>query len=486
MRSQRSSLTWMPGPRSFTAEDVAELHLVGHPGPRGSRAAARPRLGGATLAEPGEFTRRAFENGRIDLTQAEGVAVVVSARRRRRAPRRARAAGGGLGERLGEIRDGLEAVRALAEASLDFDEADTGHVPTEDLARRTAAVLDALEEALRWERQRSLRRRDLVVCLAGRAERGKSTLFNRLAPAAERRRAAPRWSATWPGPPATRAGPVSTIEPGSELTVELVDTAGVIAWRRDPDRTDARAVHARAPSSRPLIWFSSWWTRAGPTSRRWSWCARWAGAGSLLVWNKTDLQERGADDAALLEAAAAGVTDGSAVSAGAGTGLGQPRAAARRRDESAAGGRRTRRGPGPARHVEALREAQAGVARPPRGSRWALRSTVVAQELREATDALDGISGRTHAGGPPEPDLRPLLPRQVSSDERPAVPRRGSAIHGSILRCILGRPPFGHRSGRLTRRSGACCTGSRHRPAATHIAAGSRLPRALEVPPLRS
>ena len=392
--AQPALLLWMPGPRSFTAEDVAELHLVGHPG-LVDLALRRVLDAGARLAEPGEFTRRAFENGRIDLTQAEGVAALVSARTD--AERRAALAllEGGLGERLGEIRDGLEAVRALAEASLDFDEADTGHVPTEDLARRTAAVLDALEDALRWERQRSRGAEDLVVCLAGAPNAGKSTLFNRLAGGELREASGPALVSDVAGTTRDPARGRWALEEGSELRVELVDTAGLFAGGAAPTALDARAV-ARARAELEAADLVLVVADASEPGEQAAALAREVGPRGLLVWNKIDLAgATSGPPEALLEAAASG-HGWIAVSADAGRGLGElSRACASALQANAAGAAVTARAGLAARHVEALRSAEASSRAAAEGLALHAPLDLVAQELKEATDALDGISGRT-------------------------------------------------------------------------------------------
>ncbi|MEM9800846.1 MAG: GTPase, partial [Planctomycetota bacterium] len=173
-------ILWMPGPRSFTAEDVAEIHLPGHPD-LVQDALERLFALGAEPAQPGEFTRRAFENGRIDLTRAEGVLSLVSARSEEE--RRAAAAllAGGLARRIEDVRDALESIRALAEASLDFDESDTGHVPIEAIVAGAEGARAKVDGALGWERSRVARAGVGRVVLAGAPNAGKSTLFNRLA-----------------------------------------------------------------------------------------------------------------------------------------------------------------------------------------------------------------------------------------------------------------------------------------------------------------
>ncbi|MEE2939518.1 MAG: GTPase [Planctomycetota bacterium] len=392
--AQPALLLWMPGPRSFTAEDVAELHLVGHPG-LVDLALRRVLDAGARLAEPGEFTRRAFENGRIDLTQAEGVAALVSARTD--AERRAALAllEGGLGERLGGIRDGLEAVRALAEASLDFDEADTGHVPTEELARRTGAVLDALKDALRWERQRSRGAEDLVVCLAGAPNAGKSTLFNRLAEGELRAATGPALVSDVAGTTRDPARGRWNVQPGSDLGVELVDTAGLFAGGAAPSALDERAVaRARAElGAADLVLVVADASRPGEQVAA---LAREVGRRGLLVWNKIDLAGAASrPPEALLESAASG-HGWVAVSAGAGRGLGElARACASALETSATGASVAARAGLAARHVEALQVAQASGRAAAEGLALRAPLDLVAQELREATDALDGISGRT-------------------------------------------------------------------------------------------
>lgn len=177
--TQPALCLWMPGPRSYTGEDVAELHVPGSP-PLVAALLARVLRSGAELARPGEFTRRAFENGRIDLTRAEGVADLIAAG----SADEARAAGallfGGLDERVRGLRDALDDLRALCEASLDFDESDTGHVPADELARDARAIRAQVEAALGAERARARSGGSPRVVLCGAPNAGKSALYNAL------------------------------------------------------------------------------------------------------------------------------------------------------------------------------------------------------------------------------------------------------------------------------------------------------------------
>lgn len=172
-------LLWMPGPHSFTREDVVEFHLPGSP-PLVRVALERLLELGAEPAAPGEFTRRAFENGRLDLTRAEGVLALIGARDRGEVRAATALLLGGLEERVESLRERLEALRALAEASLDFDEADTGHVPSAELAAGSEQVASALSEALTWEERRVPSEGLPRIVLSGAPNAGKSTLFNRL------------------------------------------------------------------------------------------------------------------------------------------------------------------------------------------------------------------------------------------------------------------------------------------------------------------
>ena len=177
--TQPALLVWMPGPGSYTREDVAEWHLVGNPAL--VRAVLR-RLGelGLEPAGPGEFTRRAFENGALDLTRAEGVlALIESANEDQRRSATALLLGG-LGTRIAGLRDRLDDLRALLEASLDFDETDTGHVPAEELEVLFQAALDRLGEASQWESARETGADLPRIVLAGAPNAGKSSLYNAL------------------------------------------------------------------------------------------------------------------------------------------------------------------------------------------------------------------------------------------------------------------------------------------------------------------
>jgi tRNA modification GTPase len=173
---------WFPGPRSETGEDSAELQIHGGRAVIAAVLKALGELPGFRLAEPGEFTRRAFEAGRLDLTAVEGLADLVGAEteaQRRQALGQLR---GLLGRRAEAWRERLIEARGLVEAGIDFS--DEGDVP-KDLVPKAVEIVRGVEmeiaEALAGAGRGERLREGLWVAIAGPPNAGKSTLLNRLA-----------------------------------------------------------------------------------------------------------------------------------------------------------------------------------------------------------------------------------------------------------------------------------------------------------------
>jgi len=171
---------YFPAPHSYTGQDVLELH--GHGGPmvlqlllkRGLELGARP-------AQPGECTRRAYLNDKIDLAQAESVADLIDAATAEAARSALRSLQGAFSRRIEELLDALVELRTLVEAALDFPEEDVEFIKQADGVGRLAALQDRLQEVLSASQQGSLLREGMRVVLAGQPNVGKSSLLNRLA-----------------------------------------------------------------------------------------------------------------------------------------------------------------------------------------------------------------------------------------------------------------------------------------------------------------
>ena len=216
-RIDEAVVTFFKGPHSYTGEDVVEI--AAHGSPVVLELLLRRAIGlGARLAEPGEFTQRAFLAGRLDLTQAEAVRDLIEAQTLTQARQAASQMGGSLSRRVGPVKQGLAELIALLEAGIDFAEDDVEVTPAEEIARRIGEIrpeLAAMEASFRRGR---VVHDGLTLAIVGRPNVGKSSLFNRLV---ERERAI------------VTAAPGTTRDTVSErialdgIPLELVDTAGL-------------------------------------------------------------------------------------------------------------------------------------------------------------------------------------------------------------------------------------------------------------------
>ena len=237
---------WFPGPNSETGEDIAELQLHGGRAVIAAVLDALGRIEGLRPAEAGEFTRRAFENGRLDLTAVEGLADLIGAETEAQRRQAFRQMKGLLGDRAETWRARLIEALALVEARIDFS--DEGDVP-EDLLGPALEIVrglrDEIDAALAGAARGERLRDGLVVAIAGPPNAGKSTLLNRIA----RREAA----IVSPVPGTTR----DVIEVHLDLDgypVTLLDTAGIRDSDDPVEQEGVRRARERAAEADLVLW----------------------------------------------------------------------------------------------------------------------------------------------------------------------------------------------------------------------------------------
>jgi len=170
---------YMKGPRSFTGEDVVEIHS--HGGIVVVRQILREVLSrGARLAEPGEFTMRAFLNGKIDLTQAEAINQLIEAKSELSAKVALRQLEGTLSRKIRELRDFILETKAYIEAAVDFPEEEVEIIESGKVKERLLEAVGRVEELLKTYREGRLIREGIKVAIVGRPNVGKSSLLNAL------------------------------------------------------------------------------------------------------------------------------------------------------------------------------------------------------------------------------------------------------------------------------------------------------------------
>jgi tRNA modification GTPase len=265
-----------PGPHSATGEDVCELHLPSAPPLVEAQVQQLLDLG-CRLAEPGEFTRRAFLNGRLDLTQAEAVLELVESRSSQAAMAATQVLSGSLGNCMAASRDVLLEALMELEAGLDFEEGDSQDLQPGEVADLLLRAAELLRSGLHTEQQRLLRHGGRFrVGLFGPPNAGKSTLFSQLTGAqslisAEAGTTRDRREAIWQPTPGA-------------LPFTLVDYPGLGGVAVDQRDAAARALAAESDAPLDLVWLC-----VEPTTPVEKLPLELPGVPCVVLWTKADL-----------------------------------------------------------------------------------------------------------------------------------------------------------------------------------------------------
>jgi tRNA modification GTPase len=359
---------WIPGPRSETGEDMAEFHLHGGRAIASAALAALGQLSGYRAAGPGDFTRQAFDNGRLDLTQAEAIADLVEAETAAQRRQALRQMDGALGRLYESWRGTLLASLAHLEAAIDFPDED---LPAETLKQldRNIQWLDGAISQYLDDRHRGERLRDgFHIAILGAPNAGKSSLLNLLAG---------REAAIV----STRAGTTrDVIEVHLDIAgypVVLSDTAGLRAAEDEIEAEGVRRAMARAAAAdlKLLLFDASLWPKTDPAT------IAQIDDNALILLSKCDIST--------IDGAEVGGHRAFPVSARTGAGMNELLAAIETMvaDRFSPGEMPalTRR-----RHREALEECHAALVRAAAASSAELK----AEDLRLAARALGRITGR--------------------------------------------------------------------------------------------
>ena len=362
-------LLYFPAPHSFTGEDVVELH--GHGGIAVSSQLLHAVLeAGARLAEPGEFSRRAFLNGKMDLAQAEAVADLIAARSQAAVQAANRALQGEFSRAVNQLSDEIYALRRYIEAALDFPEEEIDFLAEGDIETRLLAFGAALDALLAQSKQGRLLNEGIQLAIVGKPNAGKSSLLNALL--GEERAIV-----------TDQAGTTRDIVREEILIdgipVSILDTAGLRHSEDIVEQEGIRRARAAMDNADIVLWLIDGTAQHDDGDS----IDIADGKPLLKVWNKADCVQLADGDPHLW------------ISAKSGQGIEALKAAIARlagqenRDESPFIAR--------ARHVEALQRAKHFYQQALAQLRGWRAGELVAEDLRQVHDALGEITGKISA-----------------------------------------------------------------------------------------
>jgi len=373
-------VTWFKGPHSYTAEDVVEIAAHGSPVVLDLLLRRALELG-ARLAEPGEFTQRAYLAGRLDLTQAEAVRDLIEAHTLTQARQAASQLGGALSRRVAPLKQALVELIALLEAGIDFAEDDVDVTPETEIARRIEELGPPLAALGATFARGRIVHDGLTLAIVGRPNAGKSSLFNRLVQ---------RDRAIVTATPGTTRDTVTERISLDGIPLELVDTAGLREGHEEAEQLGiARSREALADAALVLVVLDA--TEALNDEER-RLLEAVEGRPAIVVVNKCDLAADEVVDAAGVRA---GVRAGLRTSALTGEGI----AALRVRILALATGGAAEE-PGmltSLRHFQAIATAQAALGDAAQANAGGIPHEMILLDLYRALWALDSLTGQTTA-----------------------------------------------------------------------------------------
>jgi len=357
---------WFPAPRSFTGEDVAELHLHGGPAVIAATLAALSVQQGLRLAEPGEFTRRAFDHDKLDLAQVEGIADLIAAETEMQRRQALRQAEGALSRRLETWRTDLARVLARLEAYIDFPDEDLPQQLLTSIEHEIGQIADTLGQELAGHAAERLRD-GLTIAILGAPNVGKSSIINKLSQ---------REAAIVSSIAGTTRDVIEVRMDVAGYPVTLADTAGLRASADEIEAEGVRRALGRAEHAdlKLLVFDGGSWPGVDPET------AKLIDDQAICVVNKADL---------LREPEPVAVEGRAALKLSCKTGLGFDALVseiARRAKGAMSGGEVLTR----ARHRAAVGEAKAALDR----ARVAGQLELKAEDLRLAVRAIGRIAGR--------------------------------------------------------------------------------------------